>query len=284
MATYCMSDIHGHKLEFDIMLSKIRFSKKDQLYILGDIIDRGYESAEMLMWAVDKAPSNIHFMMGNHEDIAREVIKRDPYTMEMEPEWDTWAFNGGEDTADSLYDLTTPQWRASKLIPWLDALPVYKMVIVNNHRFMLVHAGFNPFRFEDSTIEEEDLDLATTKNHLREHMNIGYGFGQQSRNDMLWIREDWIYDYQRAPVTTIHGHTPTNWTMIDGLVSFGIQAQGGPGMIMKYMNKIDIDCGCAHDDGEAHALGCLRLDDLKEFYVPIIPDERRFELSIRRKF
>lgn len=41
MSTYVMSDIHGCYEEYRKMLDKIRFSKEDILYILGDILDRG---------------------------------------------------------------------------------------------------------------------------------------------------------------------------------------------------------------------------------------------------
>lgn len=299
MATYCMSDIHGHKLELDIMLSKIGFSDRDQLYILGDIIDRGYESAEMLMWAVD-APENIHFLIGNHEDVALEVLKNDPVTMGTELDdvdddlpnslygtgqdgvWagTIWGRNGGEETADALFDLTSATWRERKLLPWLDSLPTHKLVKCARKSYMLVHAGFNPFSFAGETRDKGDIDLSEDgRKHAIE--NIGYGFGRQSRFDMLWIRDDWIYDYQPAPITTIHGHTPTDWDIIADLREYGISVTGKPGKICRYMNKIDIDCGCAHEAGKGHALGCLRLDDLAEFYVPIIPDEYRFEMSLK---
>ena len=41
MSTYVMSDIHGCKAEFDEMLNKISFTDYDELYIIGDVCDRG---------------------------------------------------------------------------------------------------------------------------------------------------------------------------------------------------------------------------------------------------
>lgn len=37
---YCISDIHGYYGLFCRLLDKIRFSDKDKLYVLGDIIDK----------------------------------------------------------------------------------------------------------------------------------------------------------------------------------------------------------------------------------------------------
>ena len=48
MATYVMSDIHGQYSLFERMLDKIKFSDTDDLYILGDIIDRGPENIKMI--------------------------------------------------------------------------------------------------------------------------------------------------------------------------------------------------------------------------------------------
>ena len=48
MGIYCISDIHGCFNEFQQMLELINFQESDELYILGDIIDRGPASAEML--------------------------------------------------------------------------------------------------------------------------------------------------------------------------------------------------------------------------------------------
>jgi len=38
---YVMSDIHGQAGAFYKMLKKICFSDNDQMYVLGDVIDRG---------------------------------------------------------------------------------------------------------------------------------------------------------------------------------------------------------------------------------------------------
>ena len=38
---YVMSDLHGCYDKYISMLEKIRFSEKDTLYVLGDVVDRG---------------------------------------------------------------------------------------------------------------------------------------------------------------------------------------------------------------------------------------------------
>ena len=46
--TYVMSDLHGEYEKFLRMLEVIGFTDDDELYILGDVIDRGPESTALL--------------------------------------------------------------------------------------------------------------------------------------------------------------------------------------------------------------------------------------------
>lgn len=46
---YAISDIHGCLKTFKSLLKKISFSKSDELYILGDFIDRGHKAKASLI-------------------------------------------------------------------------------------------------------------------------------------------------------------------------------------------------------------------------------------------
>ena len=52
--TYVLSDIHGNFEIFKRMLDKIQFNSHDQLYILGDICDRGPCSLDIYFYIYDK--------------------------------------------------------------------------------------------------------------------------------------------------------------------------------------------------------------------------------------
>ena len=60
---YVMSDIHGCYDEFIEMLNKINFSKEDELYILGDILDRGNKPIDILDYVISH--KNIYLIKGN---------------------------------------------------------------------------------------------------------------------------------------------------------------------------------------------------------------------------
>ena len=66
MSTYVISDPHGCKKEFDAMLEKINFSNEyDELWVNGDICDRGKESIALLQEII--ASPNMHIVYGNHD-------------------------------------------------------------------------------------------------------------------------------------------------------------------------------------------------------------------------
>ena len=97
MACYVTSDIHGCYEQFIRLLHKISFSQDDTLYILGDIIDRGPDSVDMIRWVM-QAPPNVHFMLGNHEQMMLDDTHGDYRTMRIEHD-STWDINGGAETA-----------------------------------------------------------------------------------------------------------------------------------------------------------------------------------------
>ena len=65
MAIYCMSDIHGEYEKYIQMLELIELSDEDTLYVLGDVIDRGPGSVDILMDMMRRP--NVIPLIGNHE-------------------------------------------------------------------------------------------------------------------------------------------------------------------------------------------------------------------------
>jgi serine/threonine protein phosphatase 1 len=259
MATYCISDIHGHYREFLALLDQLAVSSTDQVYILGDIIDRGPNIAELLLFCVglDEEYDNFHFLVGNHERMSYQYLMQHDYQINV-VEKNHWLnkVDGSKATIEAL-NMLDPEWIISDLIPWFDKLSYFQLAEVNGQSWMLVHAGFDPKHFGKNE-----------KPVVNESVLVGAGFGTQSFYDMLWIREDWIFSDKDAPLPVVHGHTPTIYlkdclAQIDK--SIGEECYLSNGGILYYKNKIDIDCGAGQDI----SLGALRLDDFEEFHVAI---------------
>ena len=111
MAKYVMSDIHGHFDMFMELIDKINFSKSDELYILGDVVDRGPHSCKTLLWMMQH--DNIFPIIGNHElmalpclrflieEITEENIKL--IDEKLVDKLFAWQLNGGSTTSDEFH-------------------------------------------------------------------------------------------------------------------------------------------------------------------------------------
>lgn len=267
--TWCISDIHGCFDEFMELLDKIGFSDDDELWLLGDYADRGFQSADVLKWCC-AAPKNVHFLLGNHDDMMCCVLRRDPKQMSFRMS-DAWSWNGGRDTVYSLWDDTDDEWRRDVLVPWLSNLPTHAVVEdFNGKEWMLVHGGFNPMKWDDSVRFWSDGVDDPTARH--EYVEVGHGFGSQYEQDMIWARPGWL-DYDGdAPLPTVHGHTPTIFfgNRASSLFDLAdLEIEGEPGYVVKIRNRYDIDCGCAYH-GRLAAF-CLETGETE--YIERIPRE-----------
>lgn len=252
MATYVIGDVHGCGRQLDEMLSRLSPGTGDEVWLLGDLCDRGPDSAKLLKWATD-GPSGFRFLLGNHEDMALEILARDPREMGMRMD-DPWSYNGGDETAEDLYENSDPDWRENVLVPWLRELPPFANVPVGNRTVTLVHAGFAPAAW-DRSAKRGFPDGVWGQNNHTATKRVGNGWGLQHEQDMLWIREDWLLYRGELPNEVVFGHTPT------------ILLDDGPRETTRIWHdriRHDIDCGCAYGG----KLAAMRLDDMEEFYVP----------------
>ena len=69
---YVMSDIHGNINKYEKMLMLINFSEEDELYVLGDVIDRGAEGVRILEDIMNRP--NRQMLKENHELMAVDTL------------------------------------------------------------------------------------------------------------------------------------------------------------------------------------------------------------------
>ena len=69
---FVISDLHGQFVLLQLLLERIGFTENDELYILGDIMDRGPNSIDIYYFV--KAMDNIHMIKGNHEIMMRQSM------------------------------------------------------------------------------------------------------------------------------------------------------------------------------------------------------------------
>ncbi len=234
MSIYVISDLHGCKDEFDLMLKQIRFSEYDEMWIIGDVCDRGRRPIELLR-EIMRCP-NMHLIFGNHDvwlaKYAQKLIdaKKDPSVLDLSDiDLFTWLyFNGGFITADAFMEQSFPDCYDMKL--YLEDPVYYKELSVMGRKFLLVHAGLEKHRRADTRLSTVPPD------------------------ELLWTHIG-LNDNPFPDVTMITGHVPT---FLYGKEYDGKIIRGGSADIYH------IDCGCVF----GRTLGCLRLNDMREFYVP----------------
>ena len=228
--TYVISNIHGEFAKFKEMLEKIEFSDDDILYVLGDIVDFGDESMELVCDL--SVRTNVYPVMGEHDAMAQKMLSGfdsmlksggspDPeYIAEMQE----WLKKGGGKTLEGFRALDEDMREG--VLDYLADMTLYEEVSAGGKKYLLLHAGIADF--DEST----PLDDYQPEDFISEAIDPDRKY----------------FD----GVTIVAGHTPTY--MIEGATK---------GKIYRTDSAILVDCGAAFGE----TLGCVRLEDGKEFYA-----------------
>ena len=145
---YVIADIHGCRKQFLELLEKIKFSENDTLYILGDVLDRGFDPIGTLQDLMSY--DNIVFILGNHDyAFYCWVEKLGLELLNFQDEDDRWDFNswlkdGGLPTMDSFLELADKD--KYKIIDYLKNASTYEEIGCNGKKYILVHAGIAGFQ------------------------------------------------------------------------------------------------------------------------------------------
>ena len=231
--TYLMSDLHGQYELYKKMLEKIRFSDRDEMYILGDIVDRGPEPMAILRDMSLRI--NVFPFMGNHDMAARIILPRlneiiTEQNAETQIDRDLmeamglWLSDGGQETLEDFRRLD-PEERED-VLSFLEEFIPCDEIEVNGTRYVLVHAGLTNFSPERPLTDYEPAELIDGRTD----------YGRRYFGDKILVT----------------GHTPT--LHIDPAFE---------GRIWQGNGHIALDCGA----GFGLPLGCIRLEDMQTFYV-----------------
>ena len=133
MNQYVISDIHGCYFTLRELLNKIGLSKEDKICFLGDYIDRGSKSKEVIDYLIELKESgyNLHTIAGNHEEMVFDSIELENWTA------------GADETLNS-FGIDHFDQLGKKYIAWLNRLKPY----LETERYIFVHAGLN-FKYEN---------------------------------------------------------------------------------------------------------------------------------------
>lgn len=229
---YVVSDIHGCYNQYIQLLEKINFSDDDELFFLGDAVDRGPEPIKVLQDMMNRP--NVTFILGNHDFIMYTMMKKLAVEITVENVethldaedilgYSLWLQDGGGVTAEQFRKLSHAE--KMDLLDYISEASLYEIVEHNGKQYILVHAGlanFNP----DKDLDEYDL------------------------YELLEERIDYSKRYYSDENTFIvTGHTPTFY--ISGWNKPEVYWQNG---------HIAIDCGCV--GGGKLAAFCIETEEV----------------------
>ncbi len=188
---FTIGDIHSCPDELGAMVKALDAGAGDTLVFVGDYVDRGPSARAVvdLLLDLERGPAEIVFLKGNHEDMMLSFLGLPGHYGE------SFLFNGGAATLESYgvneHDLPSAGER----------IPEQHMSFLNRLAtsylrppFLFVHAGIMPTR----QLEEQAVE------------------------DMLWIRQEFIFSPHRVDATVIFGHTPMREVLVDLPYKLGI--------------------------------------------------------------
>ena len=138
--TFVMADVHGRYDLFVHMLPSIGFSDEDELFILGDAIDRGVAGIKVLLSLLNI--KNTHLLMGDHEDMALPVLyllslNHSSKLLKESSRCKRWMEHGGAPTIEGFEQLDAQT--QSRLLSFLQTLPHRVSLTINGQVYHLSH-------------------------------------------------------------------------------------------------------------------------------------------------
>jgi serine/threonine protein phosphatase 1 len=189
---YAVGDIHGRH---DLLLALIRQicqhalespAAENSLLFVGDYVDRGEASKDVieLLLTLDLPGWQKIFLRGNHDQSVLNFLEDYKF-------YRVWRGYGAQETLLS-YGVTPPRFDDDSAFArtrdeFAEKLPATHLAFLNGLRYfhvegdyLFVHAGLRP----------------------------GIALDKQSQEDMLWIRDDFLFSREVFAKYVVHGHTP----------------------------------------------------------------------------
>ena len=188
---YAIGDIHGRLDLLEELLAKIHAelqhepAPKTLLVFVGDLIDRGPSSAQVLerLRTYHREGVQPVFILGNHEEVLLRILAGDAELIGK------WRWFGG---AECLRSYGVDPDAIARLSDD-EALAAVRGAIPGNHVEFL----------------ETFVDSCRFGDYLFVHAGVrpGIPLDQQSQADLRWIREPFLFDETDHGFIVVHGHT-----------------------------------------------------------------------------
>ncbi len=196
---YAIGDIHGHLDLLDDLLdliasdhASLKRSDRPVLVFVGDYVDRGPDSKGVIDRLIALSAASQHqwafevrTLMGNHEQTMLSFLENP----EAGAAW--VEFGGGETMAS--YGVARPVGRVDAEA-WSTIQKQFQQATPESHvaflRALELSAAYGDYFFAHAGVRP------------------GVALDDQSPEDLMWIRGDFLSQPHRLPCVVVHGHTP----------------------------------------------------------------------------
>ena len=125
MPTYIIGDVQGCYVSLMNLLELAQVNESDQVWLVGDLVNRGPRSLDVLRWAM-KRSDQVQVVLGNHDLHLLACV-----------------YGAKQGRGDTLTEVLESPDR-DQLIEWLRAQPILFEAQVSGRHVAMVHAGVNP--------------------------------------------------------------------------------------------------------------------------------------------
>ncbi len=188
---YAIGDIHGRADLLDDLLARIdadhaaRVQKRRLIVVLGDLIDRGPDSAGVVERIMGLAGPDVRVLAGNHEELMLLTLEGDREAAKV------FARAGGRETILS-YGVSEEAYERADFGEMID----------------LMRANIPP-RHVDFMKGLEDLVEIGDYAFVHAGIRPGVPLDEQRPEHLRWIRAGFLDHKQPHPRMIVHGHTIT---------------------------------------------------------------------------
>lgn len=225
-----ISDIHGNSRTFNALLDQIALTREDELYLLGDFIDRGPDSKGVIdsIWKLQALQYRVFCIRGNHEDMLFKGISEKGVRQS--------SIKYGLMQTLKSFDVKNAWDIPSEYISFLKNLPVF----IEKEQYIFVHAGLN-FQIDNPLQDEEAMMWSR---------------GWENTQDAGWLQNRML----------VYGHTPTERAVIEnqlGALSAGKYLRIDNGCFYEFhYEKESFSSLCAVDLTNRMAFFEKRIDEI----------------------
>ncbi len=165
MATYAIGDIQGCYNAFSALLARLKFdAKRDKLWLVGDLINRGNGSLQVLRWCY-QYQNCIKTVLGNHDLHALAVAHQ-------------FKKSHKSDTLQALLDAPD----SDALLKWLRHQPL----MIHENNYVMVHAGLLPqWTIAQALSYAREVECALQADSYQDYFANMYGNSPNSWSDDL---------------------------------------------------------------------------------------------------